>query len=99
MHFIPPHVMSSENATTEPSVINTQSEPSTLCCGEESSKSVIDDLEKRGEQVVKEVITDKTLSIETAQKKLLDVISNGAKEFEQRTGRKMSYSEMRAAWG
>lgn len=61
--------------------------------------SVIADLEKRGEQVAKEVLTDKNMSIETAQEKLLNVMSNGAKEFEQRTGRKMTYLEMRAAWG
>ena len=61
--------------------------------------SVIADLEQRGEQVAKEVITDKNMRIETAQEKLLNVMSNGAKEFEQRTGRKMTYAEMRETWG
>lgn len=60
---------------------------------------VIADLEQRGEQVAKEVITDKNMRIETAQEKLLNVMSNGAKEFEQRIGRKMTYAEMREAWG
>ncbi len=39
-----------------------------------TANSVIADLEKRGEQVANEVLTDKNMSIETAQEKLLNVI-------------------------
>ena len=28
-----------------------------------------------------------------------NIMQNGAKEFQEKTGRNMSYSEMRAAWG
>ena len=28
-----------------------------------------------------------------------NIMQNGAKEFEEKTGRNMSYGEMRAAWG
>ena len=71
----------------------------------ESSDSVIADLEKKGyEQAVKaaSIILDTNTKNENVQdtgKILMNFMQDGAKEFEERTGRKMSYAEMRAAWG
>ena len=71
----------------------------------EASESVIADLEKKGyEQAVKAapIIVDTNAKMETVQDAgqiLMNFMQDGAKEFEERTGRKMSYAEMRAAWG
>jgi hypothetical protein len=64
----------------------------------ENPSDVIRDLEKRQETVVKEVlISPKPLADSTD--KLLGFMTNGAEEFKARTGRNMTYAEMRAAWG
>ena len=64
----------------------------------ENPSAVIRDLEKRQESVVKEVITSKKPLADSTDK-LLGFMSNGAEEFKARTGRNMTYAEMRAAWG
>lgn len=63
----------------------------------ESSQSVIADLEKKGY----ELITGKSdkKPVQDVGQKLMNFMQDGAKDFEQRTGRKMTYAEMRAAWG
>ena len=64
----------------------------------ESSEDVIRDLEKRQIPVVKEALQS-TASINDTANKLMSFMSNGSKEFKERTGREMTYAEMRAAWG
>lgn len=62
----------------------------------EDADAVIRDLEKRGEIEAKKVLqTD----VKEAADQLIGFMEAGAKEFEQRSGRRMTYSEMRAAWG
>jgi hypothetical protein len=65
----------------------------------ENSQTVINDLEKKGETQVKDLMTGKTSSVEDIGKSLMSIIENGANEYEKRTGQKMSYAEMRAAYG
>ena len=62
----------------------------------EDSNTVIKDLESQRIQVVQKVLT---IPSNEASNILLDFMSNGAKDFEKRTGRPMTYSEIRAAWG
>lgn len=61
-----------------------------------------DKLEKEGEmksrQIVKETTTG-AISTADASKKCLDIIAEGAKEFKEKTGRPMTYSDMRALYG
>jgi hypothetical protein len=65
----------------------------------ENSQTVINDLEQKGETQVKELMTGKTQKVEDIGKSLMSIIENGANEYEKRTGQKMSYAEMRAAYG
>ena len=65
----------------------------------EDSQTVINDLEKKGETQVKDLMTGKTSSVEDIGKSLMSIIENGANEYEKRTGQKMTYAEMRAAYG
>jgi hypothetical protein len=64
----------------------------------ESSEDVIRDLEQRQYPVVKEALQS-TDSINNTADKLMGFMTSGADEFKQRTGRNMTYAEMRAAWG
>jgi hypothetical protein len=64
----------------------------------ESSEDVIRDLEERQLPVVKEALQS-TDSINNTADKLMRFMASGADEFKQRTGRNMTYAEMRAAWG
>jgi len=59
---------------------------------------VIRDLEQRQYPVVKEALQS-TDSINNTADKLMGFMTSGADEFKQRTGRNMTYAEMRAAWG
>lgn len=38
-------------------------------------------------------------SLDNLGKGFMSIIENGSKEFEEKTGRKMTYAEMRSAWG
>lgn len=80
------------------SIINKNDADKYTMENKESSNVVISDLEKRGEDSAKEILNS-NLSCEQAQSSLLQIITDGAKEYEKRTGQKMSYAEMRAAYG
>jgi len=59
---------------------------------------VIRELEDKGIQKAVEALKS-TESVDKVQESLLNFMKNGSQEFKERTGRQMSYSEMRAAWG
>ena len=60
----------------------------------EKPDDVIRDLEERQLPVIKEALQ----SSDPADT-LMSFMKNGADEFKERTGRNMTYAEMRAAWG
>jgi hypothetical protein len=61
----------------------------------EKPETVILELEQKGyEEVTKVLLNDKD-----AGDKLMTFMTAGAEEFKERTGRNMTYAEMRAAWG
>jgi len=64
----------------------------------EDATQVISELERRGEIEAKKVFQSSATSENTANA-LLGIMQSGATEFEKRTGRPMTYAEMRAAWG
>lgn len=82
----------------EPPEVTTSTE-TTCCCSTTTAETVIKDLEKKGEQFTKQILTSKTDSIETVQNLLLDHMASGSEEFKNKMGRTMTYAEMRAAWG
>jgi len=63
----------------------------------ELSQSVIADLEKKGYELITGKLNKEP--VQDVGQKLMNFMQDGAKDFEQRTGRKMTYAEMRAAWG
>jgi hypothetical protein len=66
--------------------------------GTNGINEMILDLEKRGEEFVKTAnIMNK--EVDDAGKMLMNHMKDGADEFKAKTGRNMTYSEMRAAWG
>jgi hypothetical protein len=77
--------------TEKKSVIIPAVKPSTV---KENPNEVIKDLESQQIPVIQ-----KAMATNQAGNVLLDFMSNGTKEFEKRTGRPMTYGEMRAAWG
>ena len=52
-------------------------------------------LEKEGEQKTYTALSDPSANANT----FLNILREGAKEFEQKTGKTMTYSEMRAIYG
>lgn len=62
----------------------------------EDPNAVIKDLESQQIPVIQKAMAT---PINQAGDILMGFMSNGAKEFEKRTGRPMTYGEMRAAWG
>jgi hypothetical protein len=60
----------------------------------ESSEDVIRDLEERQIPVIKDA-----LQSANPADTLLSFMKGGTEEFKQRTGRTMTYAEMRATWG
>jgi len=84
----------------------------TRCCWEETDKkpviiptaksekedpnAVIKDLESQQLPVIQKAMAT---PVNQAGDILMGFMSNGAKDFEKRTGRPMTYGEMRAAWG
>jgi hypothetical protein len=67
----------------------------------ENSEDVIQDLEAQGFNKVKQIFSHSNgnMDLEKVQHTIIDVISSGADDFKQRTGRPMTYAEMRAAYG
>jgi hypothetical protein len=65
----------------------------------ESPDAVIADLEKKGYEKAAEVLPGIIVGNKDAGDQLMSFMSSGAEDFEKRTGRKMTYGEMRAAWG
>jgi hypothetical protein len=64
----------------------------------ESADAVILDLEQKGYNELPNAFK-KSNNGEDLENALMSIITNGADEFKERTGRPMSYAEMRAAWG
>ena len=62
----------------------------------EDANMVIRDLEKKTENIVKTIGVEGCMSNINV---IMNSMNNGKKEFEKRTGREMTYAEMRAAWG
>ena len=62
------------------------------------AETVILELESRQIGQIKEV-SKSSVSMEDFGSKLQNIILEGSKEFKEKTGRNMSYAEMRAAWG
>jgi len=66
----------------------------------ESTEQVILDLEQKGYYIeIPKAIKKVNQGKSDIGNALLDIIKNGSDEFKQRTGRPMSYTEMRAAYG
>ena len=67
----------------------------------ERVEDVIKDLEEKvNPKSVAEGLTKLVVAIQTNEPSFsLNPIAEGAKEFEQRVGRPMTYSEMREMWG
>ena len=78
--------------TTEPNVTTTN---------KETLETVMKDLEQKvNPKSVEEGLTQLSTAINNNDVScLLTSMQSGAKEFEQRVGRPMTYSEMRAMWG
>lgn len=62
------------------------------------TKSVMLELEKKAEIRVAELITNVDQKPDFGEK-LVSIMSSGAQEFKEKTGRPMTYSEMRAMYG
>jgi hypothetical protein len=60
-----------------------------------SRDELLKQLEKDGEEMLKKLNADKNVNGET----LLNVMKTGEKEFSKRTGRRMTYAEMRKTHG
>ena len=67
-------------------------------------KTILRKLDKDGENKVKEIMkqtpipTPTPAPIHTSQK-LINLIQEGMKEYQEKTGKPMTYSEMREAYG
>jgi hypothetical protein len=61
-------------------------------------KELKNKLEKDGEKKSKELIKQDT-KIDDNLKKAFDIVKAGADEFKEKTGRPMTYSEMRELYG
>ena len=94
---IKPFVMSWESYTREQALGCTEPSLTSIASLEkmpESSDDVIRDLEARQLPVIKEALQSTNPS-----DILTNFMKNGTDEFKERTGRNMTYAEMRAAWG
>ena len=61
-----------------------------------------DKLEREGEQKAKQVVVDRAagaIDVSTAVEKCATIMTEGAKEFQEKMGRPITYSEMRALYG
>ena len=64
----------------------------------ENPEDVIRDLENRQYPVVKQTLQS-NVSISDSTNNLMNFMKDGADEFKERTGRRMTYGDMRASWG
>ena len=62
---------------------------------EVDEQELIKKLEKKGEEEVKKIKSNKNATADA----FMNIIKDGMKEFEEKTGRGMTYSEMREAYG
>ena len=85
-----------EQAMGRPEIIDPK--PDKALSSLENSDDVVRDLEQRQNIVIKEVLQSNTPLVQSANT-LVDFMKNGSEEFKERTGRNMTYSEIRAAWG
>jgi len=63
------------------------------------TQAVLKEVEKKAETKTKTMVQDKTIQGNKVAAALHEMISEGANDFKQKTGRPMTYSEMRAAFG
>lgn len=92
-----PFVMSWESYTKEQALGCPEPSSTSIASLEkipESSDDVIRDLEARQLPVIKEALQSNNFT-----DTLTSFMTNGMDEFKERTGRNMTYGEMRAAWG
>jgi hypothetical protein len=78
------------------SSINTQS--TNNVSSDTITKSVMLELEKRAEIEVAQLASNVDQGSDFGEK-LVSIMSSGAKEFTEKTGRQMTYGEMRAMYG
>jgi hypothetical protein len=80
---------------------NNKSDDETALVLEKSTNELLDKLEKDGYDKLSNI--NKSLPINPSNKdvaeSLMNIIQNGANEFREKTGRNMSYAEMRQAYG
>ena len=71
--------------------------------GNESVEKVIKELEERGIakaiEVLPKILENSDSKSENPGDELVKFMTTGTEEFKARTGRPMTYAEMRAAWG
>jgi hypothetical protein len=69
----------------------------------EKPEDVICDLEQKGyvevAKALPNILSDDKAVAATAGEQLIGFMTAGAKTFEEKTGRPMTYAEMREAWG
>jgi hypothetical protein len=69
----------------------------------EKPEAVIIELEQRGYVEAKKalpiILGENKTKMDSAGEQLKSFMTAGAEEFKERTGRPMTYAEMRAAWG
>jgi flagellar motility protein MotE (MotC chaperone) len=58
-------------------------------------EQIIKTIEKKGQDELKQLVTNKNVNIDSLQ----EVMKKGTDEFVKKTGRNMTYSEIRAAYG
>lgn len=82
---------------------NNVTEKITTVVEHESPDAVIADLEQKGYEKAAEILPTMLIGnnekVKDVGDQLMSFMSSGAEDFEKRTGRKMTYGEMRAAWG
>jgi len=80
---------------------NNKSDDETALVLEKSTNELLDKLEKDGYDKLSNI--NNSLPINPSNKdvaeSLMNIIQNGANEFKEKTGRNMSYAEMRQAYG
>jgi hypothetical protein len=58
-------------------------------------EQIIKTIEKQGEEQMKQLVTNKNVNIDSLQ----ELMKKGADEFVNKTGRNMTYAEIRDAYG
>jgi hypothetical protein len=82
------------STTTNNPIISKDTNPSNT--NGEPTNEFMRQLEKKGEQQVKQLLATPG---SVTQDSILDIMREGGKEFVQKTGRNMTYSEMRQLYG